>query len=85
MGKGGGITICTDSYTLAEVNILRQALQIKYNLNTSIHTKNKKYYRIYLKKDNNLKSFLKDLDPYILDQFKYKIDLTGNNKMNYYD
>lgn len=50
--KNGGITLCTDNYTLTEVELLIKALVNRYNLNCSIHYKKGKaeklYYRIYL-------------------------------------
>lgn len=82
--KGGGTTLCTDSFTFEEVVILREALETKFNIRTSTHKKKGKngaiYPRIYLKKDQNLKNLFILLDPYILPEFKYKMSLDGNNK-----
>jgi len=54
--KTGGITLCTDSYSSDEINILREALKNNFNLKTSIHNKKSKiegvsYERIYIKKE----------------------------------
>lgn len=35
--KGAGLTLCTDSFTVAEVQLLREALKNNFNVNTSIH------------------------------------------------
>jgi hypothetical protein len=52
--KNGGITLCTDNYTLNKVELLIKALSNRYNLECSIHRKKGKsakiYNRIYLKK-----------------------------------
>lgn len=52
--KNGGITLCTDNYTLVEVNILIDSLKEIFNADCSIHNKKAKngniYYRIYIKK-----------------------------------
>jgi hypothetical protein len=37
--KKGGVTLCTDSYNSEEINILREAIKAKFNIDTSIHTK----------------------------------------------
>lgn len=37
--KRGGVTLCTDSYTKAEVSTLREVLKEKFNLDTSLHIK----------------------------------------------
>lgn len=50
--KKGGITLCTDSFTIEEINLLRDALKLNFNLETSIHNKKgkegKSYNRIYI-------------------------------------
>lgn len=54
--KGGGITLCTDSYTLEEVKLLIKALTSNFDVICSIHKKKGKngtiYYRIYIFKDS---------------------------------
>ena len=53
--KSGGVTMCTDSYSTSEISILREALKLKFNLETTIHYKKGKddifYERIYIKKE----------------------------------
>jgi hypothetical protein len=84
--KNGGITLCTDNYTLDEVDLMIKALMDRYNLKwpqgrplpPSIHYKKGKservYYRIYIGK----KSFdeLKPLIlPHVIPSFQYKLHL----------
>ena len=37
--KNGGITLCTDNYTLNEIELLIESLYNKYNAKCSIHKK----------------------------------------------
>jgi len=75
--KEGGITLCTDNYTLAEVEILIKALSNRYNFECSIHKKKGKsekiYNRIYIKKNslNNVKPLI---IPYMHRSFLYKLN-----------
>jgi hypothetical protein len=39
--KRGGVTLCTDSFKSDEILILREALKTNFNLETSIHKKQK--------------------------------------------
>lgn len=61
---GGGITLCTDNYSLTEVNLLISALINRYNLKCTIHKKKgragKLYHRIYIGKNSfdNLKPLI---------------------------
>lgn len=41
----GGITLCTDNYTLSEVNTLIDALKNKFNAECSIHNKKNKKWK----------------------------------------
>ena len=65
--KRGGVTLCTDSYKSEEISILRQALEINFNLITSVHKKVNKsndsiYERIYISKTSldEIKPLLKE-------------------------
>nr|AYE93399.1 LAGLIDADG homing endonuclease [Termitomyces sp.]AYE93413.1 LAGLIDADG homing endonuclease [Termitomyces sp.] len=75
--KTGGVTLCTDSYNKEEVNILREALKNKFNLETSIH--NKKgfngaiYERIYIKKEG-FEEIKPSLVPHMHESMYYKIN-----------
>lgn len=39
-GQPQGVTLCTDSFTYAEVLTLKDVLESKFGLNCSIHNKN---------------------------------------------
>jgi hypothetical protein len=77
--KRGGVTLCTDSFSSEEVNLLREALKNHFNLNTSIHKKrgvnNSIYERIYINKVslNEVKPLLKNYMHYSM---LYKINET---------
>lgn len=64
--KKGGVTLCTDSYSSAEVQILKDVLKANFNLDTSIHRKkgveSTIYERIYIKKDS-----LEAIKPYLIE------------------
>lgn len=74
--KRGGVTLCTDSYTLEEVNLLIKILDNKFNLKCSIHNKKGRtgnvYHRIYIGKNSldNIKSLL---IPHMHESFLYKL------------
>jgi hypothetical protein len=74
--KKGGITLCTDNYTLDEVEILIHGLKYKFDADCSIHKKkgksNKIYYRIYIKKTSfdAIKPLIKE---HIHESFLYKL------------
>jgi len=75
--KRGGVTLCTDSFKSNEIQILREALKNKFNLDTSIHNKKGKnednYERIYINKDSldNIKPSLKE---HMHESMLYKIN-----------
>jgi hypothetical protein len=75
--KRGGLTLCTDSYSTNEVNILREALKKNFNLETTIHTKKGKgeavYERIYLKKEE-FEALKPEIVPHMHDSMLYKIN-----------
>ena len=54
--EDGGITLCTDNYTLAEVNLLIDALTNNFSANCTIKNKKGKsgiiYHRIYISKNS---------------------------------
>lgn len=74
--KRGGITLCTDNYTLAEVELLIQGLANLYNAKCSIHYKKgragRMYHRIYIGKNSfdNIKPLISQ---YIYSSFLYKL------------
>jgi hypothetical protein len=76
--KNGGITLCTDNYTLDEVNLMIKALTNKYDLKCTIHLKkgklNKIYPRIYIGK-KSLDKIKPLIIPYVHASFLYKLHL----------
>jgi hypothetical protein len=74
--KKGGITICTDNYTLDEVHLLIKALSGNFNAKCSIHKKKGKsgniYNRIYIKK-NSFDSIKPLIENHIHKSFLYKL------------
>lgn len=76
--KNGGVTLCTDNYSLTEVNLLIQALVNRYELKCSIHNKKGKngkvYHRVYIKK-NSFDKLKPLLIPHIHKSFLYKLHL----------
>lgn len=81
--KKGGVTLCTDSFDLEEVNILQEALKQNFNLDTNIHHKKSKTIqeRIYIPKAG-----LEELKPNIVlhihDSMLYKINAEADLKKN---
>jgi len=75
--KRGGVTLCTDSFDLEEVNILKEALKLNFNLDTNIHHKKSKngsiYERIYIPKAG-LDEIKPSIIPHIHDSMLYKIN-----------
>jgi hypothetical protein len=75
--KRGGITLCTDNFTLDEVLRLKSVLENKFNFICTIHHKKNKdgskfYPRIYISK-NSMPSLISLVEKYMLDSMKYKI------------
>ena len=72
--KRGGVTLCTDSFDLEEVNILKEALKLNFNLDTNIHHKKSKtiYERIYIPKAD-LDEIKPSIIPHIHDSMLYKM------------
>ena len=76
--KRGGITLCTDSFTLEEVQLLRKALQTNFNLVSSVHNKkgkNKIYYKRIDIFKNSLNKIKPTLKKFMVNSMLYKINL----------
>jgi len=84
--KRGGVTLCTDSFDLEEVNILKEALKLNFNLDTNIHHKKSKngsiYERIYIPKAG-LDEIKPSILPHIHDSMLYKINAGIGFKQKY--
>lgn len=76
--KKGGITLCTDNYTLTEVNTPVESLKHQFNADCSIHKKKGKsgsiYHRIYIKKGSF--DLIKPLtQEHVHESFLYKLHM----------
>jgi hypothetical protein len=75
-----GFVFHTNSFTLAEVEILVKTLKNKFNLNCSIHSRNDRVIKphlIYVKRDSFTK-LVSLVEPYVIPHFKYKLKLRGS-------
>jgi len=75
--KRGGITLCTDSFTLIEVQTLIKVLEQKFKLSCTLHKKKNKigtsyYYRIYIR-SCSLPLLHSLVSEYMLTEMMYKI------------
>lgn len=72
--KRGGVTLCTDNFTLEEVKAMVSVLQSKFGLKCTIHNKNvvKGYYRIYVS-GTSLPLLRELVQQYMPDSMMYKI------------
>lgn len=69
--KRGGVTLCTDSFTLDEVNLLKGVLENKFGLICTLHVKNKGN-RIYIS-GKSLPLLRAELTKYMHPSFMYKL------------
>jgi len=72
--KSGGISLCTDSYSIEDIVRLMNVLIIRYGLKCSIHMHREGHYRIYVSK-NSLDTLRDIIKPYIIPSMYYKIYL----------
>ena len=71
--KSPGVRIATNCFTLAEVELLKLALENKFNIISSIH-KNNQSYQLYIKQESI--ALLKNLIlPYVHESMLYKLGL----------
>lgn len=70
--RNKGIVLCTDCFTIKEIVLLMNILNIKFNIKSTIHFDNKKA-RIFINKKelNKIKPYIK---PFFVKTFLYKID-----------
>jgi len=69
--RNKGIILCTDCFSIKEVVLLMNILNIKFNINSSIHYDNNKT-RIYINK-NELNKIISNIKPFFVKRFLYKI------------
>jgi hypothetical protein len=69
--RNKGIVLCTDCFTIKEIVLLMNILNIKFNINSTIHYDNNKA-RIFINKKelNKIKPYIK---PFFVKTFLYKI------------
>lgn len=72
--KTGGLTICTDSYSIIDVVRLMNVLMIRYDLDCTIHIPRKAQYRIFISK-RSMAKLRTIVSPYIVPSMLYKIHL----------
>jgi hypothetical protein len=71
--KKPGVRIATNSFTLEEVELLKLALETKFNIKSSLH-KNNKNYQLYIKQESI--ALLKNLIlPHMHKSMYYKLGL----------
>lgn len=70
--NGNGFMLCTDSYSLSEVELLIKVLKNNFDLNCTYHSKGKDNYRIYIKTDS-IKKFRLLVTPHIHESMMYKL------------
>jgi hypothetical protein len=79
--KDRGITLCTDSFTQAEIGRLRDALRILYSLDTTLHKRTNKLgkesYRIYIRETEAWLVLVPQIAVHIQPIFLYKLNLTS--------
>lgn len=73
--RDSGFILCTDSFSLSEVELLIKVLKSNFDLNCTIHNSNNKN-RIYVKKDS-ISKFKNIVSPYFHESMQYK--LNNNN------
>jgi len=71
--KKPGVRIATNCFTKKEVELLKLALETKFNIKSTLHKNNNKY-QLYIKQESMC--ILKELIlPYIVSSMFYKLDL----------
>lgn len=70
--KGGGIAICTDSYSIQDVVRLMNVLVIRYGLKCTLQTRREGQYRIFISK-KSMESLITIIKPHTTPSMYYKI------------
>ena len=83
--KRGGVTLCTDSFQLDEVESLRSLLAQNFDMFTTIHKKKNKvgeiYNRIYINKES-LDLIKPNLIPHMHESMFYKVNVLTEFKQD---
>lgn len=72
--EGGGLLLCTDSYSIQEVVLLINVLIIRYNLKCTFRIRNKNKYRIYISR-SSIKILQSFVSTHMESSMLYKIHL----------
>lgn len=75
----GGLTLCTNSFTIPEVVLLINVLIIRYELECSIHTPRKVQFRKYIYK-NSMEKVRNLVAEQLVDGMLYKVHLVNKIK-----
>jgi hypothetical protein len=67
--------LCTESYTLSEVELLIRVLKQNFDLNCSYHIRGKDSYRIYIKSDS-MDKFRSLVTPHFHESMRYKLTVS---------
>jgi len=78
--NGNGITLCTDSFTLIEVELLVSVLRNKFNLEANYNKRTQKGrhigWRIYISgKSANKEKLISLVKPYFIPSMLYKLGI----------
>ena len=74
--SGNSFNICTDSYTLNEVELLIKVLKQNFDLDCTYQRKRKNQYRIYIKA-GSMDKFRSLVTPYFHESMMYKLTVKG--------
>lgn len=76
VGKSNAMRLCTESFSIEGIEILRDAMKKNFNLSLNKHRKplsnNKIGYRLYINEKNSA-PFREIIRPYLVDCMKYKV------------
>ena len=67
-----GFSLCTDSYTFSEVELLIKVLKNNFDLNCSIHKRENNQFRIYIKTES-MNKFRSLVTPHFNESMMYKL------------
>ena len=79
------VCICTDNFTLSEVELLIKVLETKFNLLATVQRRVKSNKEIcwrirFSRKSKNLDTLISLVKPYFINSMLYKLNLSYDNK-----
>jgi hypothetical protein len=72
--KSGGLTLCTDSFSIEDIKQLIFVLTMRYDFKCSVHHPRPNQYRIYFSK-KSMESLRKIVAPYVVSSMLQKIKI----------